>query len=52
MLIGHDGVVVGEDVDIFVEIELIKKWSPHGLRPVPARRSPLRHAGVAPPHAS
>src|SRR4030042_1789818 len=27
-------------------------WSPHGLKPVLARRSSLQHAGVAPPHAS
>ena len=25
---------------------------PQGLMPVPARRSALRHAGMAPPHAS
>ena len=30
----------------------LKRGSPHGLKPVPARRSALRHAGVAPPHAS
>jgi len=32
-------------VDIESEVE------PHGLKPMPAYRSALRHAGVAPPHA-